>query len=166
MKKLIRNIIFLLIAILGIVSCKGAKNNNSGENPEESGDVTIYITTNTRSQDFRKQYCNFSENQNLAPTTIKVVPSIRYQKIDGFGASITGSTCYNLMQMKAENRNQFLSETFSATKGMGYSYIRVSIGCSDFSLSEYSCCDTPGIENFALTDEENNYIIPILKEIL
>ena len=48
---------------------------------------------------------------------------------------------------------------------MGYSYVRISIGCSDFSLSEYTCCDTEGIENFGLTSEETDYVIPILQEI-
>lgn len=33
-------------------------------------------------------------------------------------------------------------------------------------MSEYTCCDTPGIENFALTSEETEFVIPILKEIL
>ena len=33
-------------------------------------------------------------------------------------------------------------------------------------LSEYTCCDTEGLENFALQNEETKYIIPILKEIL
>ncbi|MDR2679630.1 MAG: glucosylceramidase, partial [Tannerella sp.] len=61
---------------------------------------------------------------------------------------------------------KFLKETFSPTEGMGYSYIRISIGCSDFSLSEYTCCDSPGIENFALQNEETVYVIPVLKEIL
>lgn len=46
------------------------------------------------------------------------------------------------------------------------SYVRIPIGCSDFSLSEYTCCDEKGIENFALTDEETMYIIPVMKEIL
>src|SRR5690606_40772324 len=42
----------------------------------------------------------------------------------------------------------------------------IAIGCSDFSLSEYSLCDKPGIENFALQSEELEYVIPVLKEIL
>src|SRR5690606_26521466 len=42
----------------------------------------------------------------------------------------------------------------------------IAIGCSDFSLSEYSLCDKPGIEHFALQSEERDYIIPVLKEIL
>jgi glucosylceramidase len=48
---------------------------------------------------------------------------------------------------------------------MGYSYIRISIGCSDFSLSEYTCWDNKEA-GFALTLEETDYVIPVLKEIL
>ena len=40
------------------------------------------------------------------------------------------------------------------------------MGCSDFSLSEYTHCDTKGIENFALHTEDKTYVIPVLKEIL
>ena len=83
--------------------------------------------------------------------------------MDGFGAAVTGSTCYNLMQMTPTDRTKFLTETFSDKNGLGFSYIRISIGCSDFSLSEYTCCDTKGIENFALQTEEKEYVIPILK---
>ena len=155
-----------LAALFFMTSCTGSKNLNNGENPEETGDVTIYITTNTRAQDFKKQACNFSERQNMSPTTITLDPATRYQTMDGFGAAVTGSTCYNLMMMTAGNRYKFLRETFSPDEGMGYSYIRIAIGCSDFSLSEYTCCDEPGIENFGLTSEETQYVIPVLKEIL
>lgn len=68
--------------------------------------------------------------------------------------------------MKPEDRKAFLEMTFDPINGYGFSYVRISIGCSDFSLSEYTCCDKEGIENFALTDEETKYVIPILKEIL
>lgn len=166
MKVLLKHIIWLLIAVFGLITCNGSKTPNGGETPDETGDVTIYITTNTRAQDFKKQACNFNERQNMSPTTITLLPATRYQTMDGFGAAVTGSTCYNLLKMTAENRNKFLRETFSPDEGMGFSYIRIAIGCSDFSLSEYTCCDTPGIQNFALTTEETQYVIPVLKEIL
>lgn len=160
---------FIVVLVCGFVSCSDAKNDNNElpEIPETTtGDVTIFTTTNTRSQDFKKHTVDFSKKSNMSPTTIKLEPATRYQTMDGFGAAVTGSTCYNLMKMTSANRDKFLKETFSATEGMGQSYIRISIGCSDFSLSEYTCCDTPGIENFGLTSEENEYVIPVLKEIL
>lgn len=133
---------------------------------KKADEALIMVTTNTRSQEFEKHYVPMSKGESKAASTIIIDPKIRYQTMDGFGAAVTGSTCFNLMQMSKENRTMFLKETFSPTEGLGQSYIRISIGCSDFSLSEYSCCDTPGIENFALTMEENDYVIPILKEII
>lgn len=135
--------------------------------PEPEGtDVSILVTTNTRALDLAWKGAAFSDKPNMSPTTINLDPTVRFQTMDGFGAAVTGSTCYNLMKMTQENRTKFLTETFSEKEGMGHSYIRISIGCSDFSLSEYTCCDVEGLANFALQNEEKQYVIPILKEIL
>ncbi len=136
------------------------------EVPTAKGDVTLYVTTNNRAEDFSKKAIDFSDKVNMSPNTLTLDASVRYQEMDGFGAAVTGSTCFNLLQMTPADRTKFLKETFSETEGMGQSYIRIAIGCSDFSLSEYTCCDTKGIENFALQNEEKTYVIPVLKEIL
>ncbi len=159
----------LILLLCGFAFCSDVEREDNGSPEPEvpvAGDVTMYVTTNTRSQDFKKQAVDFSTRDNMSPTTLKLEPGTRYQTMDGFGAAVTGSSAFNLMQMTPENRTKFLKETFSETEGMGQSYIRISIGCSDFSLSEYTCCDEPGIENFGLTPEETEYVIPILKEIL
>jgi len=148
------------ISSLLITACNGSE-----KKPVilEEGDVTIYVTTTDRSQDFKKQAVNFSDEQASATITIRAEQ--RFQTIDGFGAAVTGSSAYNLLKMTSEDRTQFLKETFSPTEGMGQSYIRIAIGCSDFSLSEYTCWDDKDA-GFALTSEEKNYVIPVLKEIL
>lgn len=133
------------------------------EAPE--GEVTALITTADRAQSFNETTLKFS-NQPKFASVITLNPAVRYQSMDGFGAAVTGSTCYNLMKMAPAERMKFLNKTFSDKDGLGFSYIRISIGCSDFSLSEYTCCDKQGIEHFALQSEEMDYVIPILKEIL
>ncbi len=88
------------------------------------------------------------------------------KEIDGFGLAITTAVGYNLMQMTPEDRTAFLKETFSKTEGVGSSLIRVAIGASDFCLhEEYTWCDKPGLENFAVHQEDKDYLFPILKEI-
>lgn len=129
------------------------------------GEVTVLTSTADRAQSFNETTLNFSTQPKFTET-ITLNPAVRYQSMDGFGAAVTGSTCYNLMKMAPADRIKFLTETFSDKDGLGFSYIRISIGCSDFSLSEYTCCDKPGIEHFALQSEEKDYVIPILKEIL
>lgn len=136
------------------------------DSPEAVGYVKTYTTTSNRSQDLSKGNIELYNNENNKASTVVLLPDQKYQTMDGFGAAITGSTCFNLMQMSPSLRTKFLTETFSPTDGYGFSYVRVPIGCSDFSLSEYTLCDKEGLENFGLTSEETDYIIPILKEIL
>ncbi|MDO5570778.1 MAG: glycoside hydrolase family 30 beta sandwich domain-containing protein [Bacteroidales bacterium] len=126
--------------------------------------VNVLVTDATRSNDLKRETIKFSQKKNISKI-ISLNPSHKYQQIDGFGAALTGSSCFNLMKMKKDDREKFLTQTFSQKNGYGFSYIRISIGCSDFSLSEYTCCDKKGIENFSLQSEELNYVIPVLQQI-
>ncbi|MFV0417204.1 MAG: glycoside hydrolase family 30 protein [Dysgonomonas sp.] len=129
------------------------------------GDVEIIVTNNDRSLDLHRLAVNFDDNTEKE-SIITLDSSTRYQEMDGFGAALTGSSCFNLLKMNPNDRQKFLKDTFDPTEGLGYSYIRISIGCSDFSLSEYTCCDVEGIDNFSLQSEETEYVIPVLKQIL
>lgn len=174
------NKILYSVLIAGLVagcSASCSKQDNSKPTPEKATETSkedlidkekVYQLTTTadRAFDLHASAVDFSKKDNLSPYTITLNPAERFQEIDGFGAAITGSTAFNLMKMTKEDRQAFLEETFSPTKGYGYSYVRMSIGCSDFSLSEFTCCDTPGLENFVLSEEDRTYVIPILKEIL
>lgn len=135
--------------------------------PPVTSDVEGYVTTANKSMLFTSIPLSFSSGPNMdIENTITLKPTTTFQEIDGFGAAITGSTCYNLLKMTSSNRSKLLKETFDPVDGMGYSYIRISIGCSDFSLDEYTYCDTPGIENFAIHELDRRDLFPILKEIL
>lgn len=127
--------------------------------------VRVLTTTANRSRDLAESQIAFGDTANMPRAMVSLMPEQTFQTMDGFGAAITGSTCYNLMRMNPDDRKAFLEATFSPTSGYGFSYVRVAIGCSDFSLSEFTCCDKEGIENFALTEEDTNYVIPILQEI-
>lgn len=131
------------------------------------GQAVAFTTTGDQSQLFRRSFLTIAD-ENAAATEIAVAldPSEKFQTLDGFGAAITGSTAYNLFKMTPEDRRALLVETFDPTVGLGFGFVRVSIGCSDFSLSEFSLCEKPGIENFALSSEDREYVIPALKEIL
>ena len=110
----------------------------------------VYVTLGTGDVQFRFAQLNNAELRDVTPSEgdyIKVLSDSRRQPIYGFGAAVTGSTCYNLMQMSEEDRERILQECFSPDQ-MAMSFIRISIGASDFSLDEYTCCDKEGIEFF------------------
>lgn len=133
---------------------------------DEKERIQVLTTTDTRSFNLDASTLGFLDYVSMSPNSIILQPQSTYQTMQGFGAAVTGSSAYCLRQMNSEDRAAFIKKTFSHTEGYGCSYIRISIGCSDFSLSEYTCCDKPGIENFALTSEEKDVVIPVLKEIL
>ena len=158
--------IITLAYVLSFSGCK-AEEILPPVTPPAHTDVDIYVTTANKSMLFTPVPISFNTKPNMnIETTINLKPSVTYQTIDGFGAAITGSTAYNLLKMSTANRTKLLKETFDPVTGMGYSFIRISIGCSDFSLDDYTYCDTPGIENFAIHQLDKRDLIPVLKEIL
>lgn len=136
-----------------------------GLETEKTKKVTIYTTT-ASGLSLKKTNTNVCSSGIIPAKAVALNPLQKFQKMDGFGAAITYSSAYNLLKMKAEDRKKFLEETYSETVGYGFSYVRISIGCSDFSSKEYTCCDKRGLENFCLTTDEMDYVIPVLKEIL
>ena len=88
-----------------------------------------------------------------------------FQEVDGFGLAITQASCYNLLLMPTEDRTAFLTELFSREEGLGSSLIRVCIGGSDFSMDEFTWCDEPGMENFAVHPLDQEWLFPVLDEI-
>ncbi|MDD2797770.1 MAG: glycoside hydrolase family 30 beta sandwich domain-containing protein [Bacteroidales bacterium] len=167
MNKIISLFISVLFFNIAFASCQTESDISTPVVTKFKKDVDVFVTMANGSMRFDSVPLAFSTKPNMAvETTITMNPNQVFQQIDGFGAAITGSSCYNLLKMSQANRTKLLKETFDPVSGMGYSYIRISIGCSDFSLDEYTCCDTPGIENFAIHDLDKRDLFPILKEIL
>jgi len=125
-----------------------------------------YTTTADKSLLFAENKLTISaETGKSSENTLVIDESRTFQTVDGFGAAMTWASCHNLMQMKARERHDFLKELFDTREGLGISLIRVSIGASDFNYDEYTWCDTPGIENFAMHESDKQDLIPVLKEV-
>jgi len=106
--------------------------------------------------------------------TITVNDAVRYQQIDGFGASLTDSSAWLIWNKLTEaQRKEALQMLFSPTKGIGLSVLRQPMGASDFALSAYSYDDLPpgqslstgdpDLKHFSV-DHDRAYIIPLLRE--
>jgi len=70
----------------------------------------------------------------------------RHQAMVGFGAAITDASAWLIQnKLTATQRDQLLKELFGREEqGLGFSFTRLTIGASDFSLDHYSLDDTPG----------------------
>jgi len=132
--------------------------------PESDRGKASVFTTNTAT--LRFQESQTPVNEPVAGDAFNVTLTGKtFQTVDGFGLAITQASCYNLLQMPEQDRKAFLEEMFSRTKGVGSSLVRVCIGGSDFSLDEFTWCDQPGMEHFAVHALDKQYLFPILDQI-
>lgn len=163
-------LIIIMMGFIPLISC--GSSNSISDAPSGTtgstviGKATVYMTSANGMYSLTKINADILSGDKNKSADIEINPSKTYQTMDGFGAAITYSTAYNLLKMSQTDRTNFLRKTFSDTDGYGFSYVRISIGCSDFSSKEYTCCDNPGIENFGLQSDDINYVIPVMKEIL
>ena len=135
-----------------------------------SFDALKYTTTADSTVLFAKEGLHFAKGEASDPV-IRLTDQT-FQTVEGFGAAVTISSCYNLLKMKQEDRTAFLKELFDPKDGVGSSLIRLAIGGSDFSWDyEHPCggrftwCDEEGMEHFAPHELDVKYVLPVLKEI-
>lgn len=110
--------------------------------------------------------------QRSPALTIQVNDSLRYQAIEGFGASLTDSSAWLLWNKLSETqRKEALVKLFDPRKGIGLSVLRQPMGSSDFALTDYSYDDVapgesdPDLKKFTI-EKDQRYILPLLKEVL
>ena len=105
--------------------------------------------------------------------TVVVDPKERHQSIVGFGAAITDSSAWLIQnKLSAQQRDSLLRELYGRGEGgLGFSFTRVTIGASDFSLDHYSLDDAPGgaadptLEHFSLARPQQ-YVFPTVRAAL
>jgi len=92
--------------------------------------------------------------------------AVRYQKIDGFGASLTDSSAWLLRNKLSDSQFQKIMEMlFDREKGIGLSLLRRPMGSSDFALEDYTYDDMPPgasdpeLQQFSI-ERDQRYIIP------
>lgn len=104
--------------------------------------------------------------------TIEIDPTVTFQEMDGFGASLTDSSAWLIFHVLTEQQRRGLMEDlFDPNVGIGLSYLRQPMGSSDFRLTDYTYDDMPAgqtdyeLENFSIAHDQE-YIIPLLQEAL
>jgi len=108
-----------------------------------------------------------------AGSTVVVDPARRYQRMTGFGASMTDTSAWALTNKLSEaTRLSTMNALFSPEKGIGLSMLRQPMGASDFAVKgSYSYDDLPagqsdpGLSTFSIAHDQA-YIIPRLREAL
>ncbi|RTQ49687.1 T9SS type A sorting domain-containing protein [Hymenobacter gummosus] len=138
--------------------------------PAAAQTVNLWMTTGDQTKLLQPQAAtSFGANTGTAGTTITVNDGTTYQTIDGFGASMTGSSAYLLNQkMSASQRDALLNDLFTGS-GIRLTFLRHSMGASDFSAyGNYTYDDRPSgqtdpnLTAFSLGPDLTD-VVPMLK---
>jgi glucosylceramidase len=170
----------LLLPALLFYSCKkdmskqvpGISDTKSTVARSANETVSIWETTTDQSKLLQQQgSVNFAADAGTNPTTITVDENTTYQTIDGFGYALTGGSA-SLINGLGANQNTFLTDIFSTASGhVGSSFVRVTIGASDLSSSDFTYDDMPSgqtdvnLNNFSISKEMTD-LVPVLKKII
>lgn len=91
------------------------------------------------------------------------------QEIVGFGAAVTDASAWLIQnKLDAPQREALMRELFGRDgQGLGFSFTRVTIGASDFSLDHYSLADQadPTLAGFS-TARMEEYVFPTVRQAL
>ena len=156
-----------LLALAAVLSCHESGDDPVPVTPDPASDgpvATVYVTT--ASGKLMEEGTVKMGKPSDAVFYKATLSGETFQSVDGFGFAITQASCYNLKLMPQEDRKALLEELFSREKGIGSSLARICIGGSDFSLDEFTWCDEPGMENFAVHPLDEEWLFPILDEIM
>lgn len=167
----IKLLLFLGI-ILGMLDCS-KKADPQPQNPGDIGKAKVWLTKGDKSKLMNREADLSIQSQGSANWPVITIDTIsRFQTIEGFGAALTGSSAYLLHQKLSDGARQtLLLKLFDTVNGAGISYLRLTIGASDFSLSDFTYNDlVPGQTDFTLQHftmaRDTEDVIPMLKEII
>jgi glucosylceramidase len=142
--------------------------------PPSSSDVKVqvFLSSADLKQSLEQQPALTFGNAPLADVVVSVDDTIRYQQMDGFGASLTDSSAWLIdRKLSQDQRNALMENLFNREKGIGLSFLRQPMGASDFALKLYSYDDVPPghkdphLDHFSI-DHDRVYIIPLLRQAL
>lgn len=175
-----KSFVYIGLAVL-LFSCSGSQDDSTKPGPPQPvaetgnviGNAQVWITNGAKSKLLNKQSSGASIYDSNATTdpSISIDFSQKYQEIEGFGAALTGSSALVINSMATTQKEALIKDLFSPSEGIGLSYLRLTIGASDFSVSNFSYNDLPpgstdpALNGFSIAQDETD-VIPVLKTAL
>ena len=134
--------------------------------------VEVFVTTGDRSKLLSREPAPRSGRLTPDATTIVVDDTRLHQEMVGFGAALTDASAWLIQhRLTPARRDALLRELFGPEPGIGFSFLRVDMGASDFSLRHYSYDDMPAgqtdtaLAHFSLAPDTAE-TIPLLKRAM
>jgi len=108
--------------------------------------VKVYVSSKAGDRLSAKPDLQFSEAMTASGAIFLMNESVKFQRIDGFGASILEAGLIVLNTLPAAQQEDVLASLFDAKKGAGFTAMKTPIGGTDFQSAGpwYTYDDTKG----------------------
>jgi glucosylceramidase len=158
---------FLKASGSGIVASAAALASISSADVTTATPGEIALWTTTEKQRFMRGASLSWKRASGAvrPNTITLKPEKKFQRILGFGAAFTDSSCFLFSQLTGEARARLLREFFHPSE-LGLSVCRTCIGSSDYATEVYSFDEgepDPDLKRFSI-EHDRAHLLPALRE--
>lgn len=166
--------LFIVLGVFFLTSgCKSNENPDPVPDKDSIGVAEVWLTRGDKNALFSKgPDLVIKASSSTSFPVIEIDTTSVSQEIEGFGAALTGSSAFLInRKLDAAQRSALLTDLFDPVNGIGISYLRLTMGASDFSLSDFSYDDMPAgetdfnLENFNLAQDLDD-VVPVLKEII
>lgn len=142
----------------------------TGLQPGPAETARVWMTSGDRTRLLSEQPALVFQTGEAADGLVLVVDAEqKHQSIVGFGAAITDASAWLIQtRLTPAGRQALIRELFGHEDGgLGFSFTRVTIGASDFSLDHYSLAETadPDLRAFS-TARMEEYVFPTVREAL
>lgn len=161
---------WLVAAVLAVpVSLTGPPAASAPSAPSAPS-ARVWVTTVDRSELLHERAPVTFGRGTSAHVTITVDPSRAYQRVDGFGASLTDSAAAVLHRLAPAARDEAMRALFDPVRGIGVSFLRQPVGSSDFTAAaaHYTYDDVPPgqtdfpLAHFGIARDEAT-VLPLLR---
>jgi glucosylceramidase len=117
--------------------------------------VKIYVSSKAGDRLARKADLQFTDVKLSADTRFLINDALKYQKMDGFGASLMEGGIITLNTLPSEKQEEVLRTIFDPEQGAGFDAMKTPIAGTDFMSAGpwYTYDDTPGdveMKNFSV----------------
>ncbi len=142
----------------------------SGCSNPKSPVISVFSSSKDGDRLTKKEETRFIRYKKSTLPEIVVNDSIKYQKIDGFGATFNEAGMICLNSLDGELSRSVLKNLFDPDSGAGFTVMKSPIAACDFASAGpwYSYCDTPGdtaLKTFSIErDLRPDGLIPFIKK--
>ena len=134
--------------------------------PEKT--ISVYITSKDTGQKVEEvDISHLLTTKSIESPTIKLYKNETRQEILGFGGAFTEAAASVYNKLDTEKKGEIIKAYFGE-QGNDYSMARTHINSCDFSLGNYSYCNTPGDTelNYFSISRDKELLIPFVQDAM